>query len=415
MASNKPFSIKQLGRSIRRYAAFFWLNSVHHRTTQIAITGSYGKTSTSYIIFRLLKAYFSTAVTDTNLDTLYNLPLTALKLRGEQYVVFETGIDHPGEMDFHLGLIDPDISVITGIAPVHADHEHLGSVDNIIQEKRRLIEVLKPDRLAVLHYDDPAVRDMAPYTQARVVFYGTMPGADFRAEEITVSPSSSRFRAVTPKGAFEVETPLLGRHNCSNAMAAVAIGIEAGLTFSQIQDNLASLQPLPGRMSVEPGPLGTTLINDALRANIASVKAGLQFLSDYSTQGKRVAILGEMGEIGTTEIEEHQSVGKFAANLGNIDRLVCIGNLTEHTAKEAINAGLPKEHVFVAFSVQDAAKAVRSMLVPGDVIYLKGSLLRHLERVKLLLNGIPVGCHVPSCPFYHQCDVCRYRIDGYKP
>ncbi len=404
--------LKRVYHTGRRSLANFWLNGVHRKTLQIGITGSYGKTSTTHILADILNRHTPTLTTDLNLDTIYNLPITALKLRGQRCAVFEMGIDKPNEMSFHLNLVRPKIGIITGITAVHADAEHLGSVENIIREKRKLIEALPPDGTAILHYDDPSVRGMASHTRARVVWYGQMPECAYRAENIQVRLDGISFEAVTPTRRFSVQSPLLGRHFASNIMAAVAAADQVGVPIETMQTALAALQPLHGRLNIETGPLGTVLINDALRANPVTTQAGLAFLHHLQTTGKKIAILGEMGELGKLEIEKHREVGQAAANTPP-DLLVCVGNLTTHTAQAAAAAGLDAERVFSVPTVHQAAEIIRSQAQPGDLLYLKGSLMRHMERILLILKGETVGCRVVSCPFYHQCPACQYLATGY--
>jgi UDP-N-acetylmuramoyl-tripeptide--D-alanyl-D-alanine ligase len=168
---------------------------------------------------------------------------------------------------------------------------------------------------------------------------------------------------------------------------------------------LAKLKPLPGRASIEEGPKGSILINDALRANPASTIAGLQLLADLPTKGKRIAVLGEMGELGELAEKSHQEVGKKVAEM-KLDYLICVGPLQKHTAEEAIKGGMDKNKVFWVPEVHQAAAILAKILKPGDLFYLKGSLLRHLERVKLILEGKEVGCQLNFCHAYQPCDAC---------
>lgn len=399
----------------RRLMAKVWLNAVHRNTFQVAITGSYGKTSTTRAIYAVVARHTPTVVTDLNLDTIYNVPITALKLRGQPLIIFELGIDTPNEMAFHLELVRPRIGVLTGLAPVHTDEKHLGSFEAIITQKRKVIEALPPDGLAVLNYDDPLVRQQAQYARARVVGYGTAPDCDYRAENISLRLDGSRFRAVTPEGAFEVETPLPGAHNCANLMAVIAVTRALDVPMDTILQTFKELEALKGRANVEEGPLGTMLINDALRANPASTKAGLRYLRDLDVAGQRIAVLGEMGELGISAVPEHEDVGRVAAS-ADLDWLLCIGPLTRHIAQAARAAGMDGDRIVAVDNVREVADRLREIIVKGDVLYLKGSLMRHLERVILLLeNQQTVGCVVVSCPFYHQCTACQYLETGYNP
>lgn len=173
--SYQPKGLKKLYHQTRRLLAKNWLQFCH--PTQIAITGSQGKTNTSQTLAKILSQIDKTVVTDINLDTNFNVPITALKVTPwTKYVIFELGVDHIGEMEKHLEIVKPKIGVITGISPVHTDREHFGSLENLIKEKRKLIENLPDEKeggVAILNYDDENVRRMASFTKAKVIFYGS--------------------------------------------------------------------------------------------------------------------------------------------------------------------------------------------------------------------------------------------------
>lgn len=410
-----PSPLKTIFHATRRLAASLWLNGLHRRVTQIAITGSYGKTSTTSAIYAVLRRHASALVTDLNLDTIYNVPITALRLRRQhRYLIFELGIDTSGEMDYHLRIARPRISVITGISPVHADDKHLGSLEAIIQQKGRIIEVLRPTDTALLNRDDETVRQMAARTTARVLWYGTSAGSDYRASNIRQTLTGTRFTLLTPSGEMEISTPLLGAHNALNLAAAACVGQQAGVPSEIILTAFAELTPLKGRLNVEPGPRGLILINDALRANPASTKSGLAFLGALNTRSRKIAVLGEMGELGAHAIPQHIEIG-VAAAASKPDLLITVGDLTRYTAEAARKNGLTTSQVFAVGNVHEGAAILRERGKPGDVVYLKGSLMRHMERIPLILAGQPVGCTVISCPFYHQCTECEFIAKGYNP
>ena len=407
--------IKKIFHRTRRIAANFWLNALHPGVRQIAITGSYGKTSTTSAIYAVLSRHLPTLMTDLNLDTIYNVPITALKLQAAHKIaVFELGIDRPGEMDFHLQIVRPEISVITGISPVHSDEAHLGSLEAIIQQKGRLIEVLSPEHVAILNHTNLEVRRMASRTRAKVLFYGIEDACDYRIENLQLTLSGTRFNLRTPKGILAIRTPLLGRHNAINLAAAAAVAQQVGVPDALIAQVFSELVPLEGRFNVEPGPNGLILLNDSLRANPASTKAGLEFLGEITAQNRKIAVLGEMGELGAHAVEEHSAVGTAAARSAP-DLLITVGNLTQHTAAAAKANGLSGNRVFAVNNVHDAARILQENGKPGDVIYLKGSLMRHMERIPMILGGKAVGCTVIACPFYHQCPSCEFLESGYNP
>lgn len=423
----KAASWKQSLHQVRRLLAKIWLH-LNPQVTIIGITGSYGKTNTTRAIAQVLSEKYEdstsqsgeksrcnkTLQTDLNLDTIYNLPITILKLRPwHRFLVLEYGVDHVREMDFHLGLVKPKIGVLTGITPVHSDPELLGSLEGVIKEKGKLLEALPKKGLAILNGDDKHVWGMAKKTQAKVFWYGTdRSQSDWWAEKIKVDFSGTSFwLGQGQKRKVRVKTGLVGQHFVHACLAAAIIGQQAGLTWKQIQKGLARLKPLRGRLSIEEGPKGSILLNDALRANPASTVVGLQTLADLPTKGKRIAVLGEMGELGTSAKKSHQEIGQKAAEL-KIDRLVSVGPLQKLTAKEAIKSGMKKENVFWVQNVHQAAEVLKKILKKGDLVYLKGSLLRHLERVILLLKGGKVGCQVVSCEVYNQCLDCKYLKTG---
>ena len=411
MAQNNNW--KQPFHNFRRFIAKLWLK-FNPQLTIVGITGSYGKTNTTRAIAAVLSQKHKVIQTDLDLDTIYNLPITILKLRPwHQKLVLEMGVDHKNEMDFHLSLVKPSIAVVTGINPTHSEPELLGSLEGVIKEKRKLLQILPKDGLAILNWDDENVRKMVRLTKAKVLKYGTSPKYDFWADKIKVDFSGTSFILHYENKKFAIKTGLVGRHFIHECLAAAAVGINQGLTWGQIKNGLSKLKPLAGRLSIEKGPKGTILINDALRANPASTMAGLQTLVDLPRQlaGRRIAVLGEMGELGELAQEEHWRVGKEVAGL-KIDYLVSVGPLQKLTAVEAIKSGMKKNQVFWVENVAQAAQILERLLSVGDLFYLKGSLLRHMERILLILNGKDVGCRVTLCHFYHQCPSCPYLKMG---
>lgn len=406
---------KQPFHASRRFLAKVWLN-FYPQVTIIGVTGSYGKTNTTRAIAQVLSLKYKTLQTDLDLDSIYNLPITILKLRpGHKILVLEYGIDHVGEMGFHLSLVKPQIGVLAGITPVHSDPGLLGSLEGIIQEKGKLLESLPSDGWAILNWDDENVRKMADKTKAKILWYGATRNCDFWADEIKVDFSGTSFNLHAEKlekPSLKIKVPLIGEHFVHTALVAVAIGWIQGLTREEIASGLSKLEPLAGRMSLEKGPKGTVLLDDHLRASPASAMAGLKTLAVLpyqarlpARQGRKIAILGEMGELGKSAEEEHRKIGKFVASL-KIDFLVSVGPLQKLVVEEAIKNGMKKETVFWAKDVIEAAEILKRILKKGDLLYLKGSLLRHLERIFLILGEKPVRCRVISCHFYEPCPSC---------
>jgi UDP-N-acetylmuramoyl-tripeptide--D-alanyl-D-alanine ligase len=395
--------IKKSFHGFRRTLAKNWLE-VNSQLKIVGVTGSYGKTTTVTAISKVLSSEFSVNKTDTNLDTVYNLPITILKTKiWNNILVMEYGVDHVNEMDFHLSLVKPDVAVLTGITPVHADSEHLGSLERVIAEKARLVNALPEDGLAVFNYDDPNARKIGESHKGRKVFYGISKNAQIRAEKASFLPTATKFTLKEGKESFEVETGLLGYPAVYACLCAYAVGREFKLSPQKISRELSGLRPLSGRFSVEKGPLGSVLVNDAKRANPASTIAGLKSVSEFA--GRKIAVLGEMGELGRYEEEMHRLVGKELARL-KIDILVGVGPLTKFITEEAGKEGLKKENIYWAKDVKEAAGILRKIIKNGDVLYLKASLLRHLERIIYILEGRKVGCEKTVCHNYQPCSSC---------
>ncbi|MBP7967670.1 hypothetical protein KAZ66_05380 [Candidatus Woesebacteria bacterium] len=407
MGIYKPSGIKSTFHSTRRILAARWLSLWH--PTQIAITGSQGKTGTTEIITAITNSIGPTVRTDINLDTTFNVPITALKVRPDtKFLIWELGIDHPGEMARHLQIAKPSISVITGISPVHTDAEHMGSLDTLILEKRKIIETLPTNGHAILNADNEYVQSMSSFTKAHIHWYG----GSHNNVEVTVDPQSihltldgttATFQDTKLQTTFTITTPLIGKHHISNLMAGYLVFkilLSDKHAAAERMINVATeLRPLRGRMSLEEGPLNTILLNDSLRANPESTKVGLESLNEIEHPGRKVAVIGEMGELEKPE-EEHRKTGQQIADM-KFDYVVCIGPLRKYTIESAVQHGFPKENIVYAADVFEAAKLLKEFLKPHDLWYLKGSLLRNYKRIVQLLSEEKVCCHETLCPYSH--------------
>jgi len=422
--SHKPPFYKRYFHNARRFIAKYWLNDINH-PLQIAITGSQGKTNTSRIIGKLLESFGSTICTDLNLDTIYNVPITALKVTPfTRYVFFELGVDHAGEMDFHLQIVKPKISLVTGISPVHTDPEHFGSLDKLVEEKQKLIEALPKDGIAVLNWDDENIRKMGNHTKAKILWYGSdKEHCDvwFDKNSVEVSQKGTKFEFFDKESnkSFYIESYLLGKHHSYNILAAL-LTIEAiqKITRTDISmlrsiEIIKNLKPLVHRMSLEKGPIGTLILDDSIRANPSSTASGLETFSLMKYQkARKIAVLAEMGELQFPQ-KEHEKIGRLVARL-HLDFLISIGPMQKYTAQAAVENGMDREKVYYAQNIIEAANHLKQIVRKNDFIYLKGSLLRHLERLPMILENIEVGCRVVSCPFYWSCKDCSYLKIGYQ-
>jgi UDP-N-acetylmuramyl pentapeptide synthase len=288
-------------------------------------------------------------------------------------------------MDKHLFIARPNIAVVTGIAPVHADKEHLGSLENIIKEKSKLVAAVPKDGWVVLNADVPEVRNMVGFSKGQVLFFGLEKSrAQVWANRIRVNYNGLSFNLHYKNQMEKIETSLIGRHWVYSCLAASAVGIISDISLAQIARGLNQLRPLEGRMSIEKGPKGSILINDARRANPASTIAGLEVLDELEAK-RKIAVLGEMGELGDYEEKGHREVGKEVAKL-KPDYLIAVGPLAKYIKEEAEKKMKRGTAIWVK-DVFEAAGVLTGIVRKGDLIYLKGSLLKHLERIPLIMEG----------------------------
>ena len=396
--------LKAIFHQTRRTIARLWLK-LHPNVVIIGVTGSYGKTSTVQAIAKALGGQLKTITTDINLDTIYNLPITLLKINHQtQVLILEYGIDHQGEMDKHLQLVKPDIAVLTGITPVHSEADLLGSLENIMREKSKLIGAADNGKIFI-NGDDPYNKKIAAKLTKKFFTYGTDKKANFRADNIQLNKQGLSLTAHFNHQKREITTKLLGKHFNQEIMAAIAIASLLKINLDQVIQNLNELTPLKGRMSLERGPKNSLLINDSLRASPQSTIAGLKTLSDIPHQGQKIAVLGEMGELGQYQDQEHYRIGKIIPKL-NIDYLVTIGPATKMIIRGAVENGFPQNNAFETKNVHQAVTCFNKLLDSKTLWYLKGSLLKHLERILMILRGEKVACRRVSCHNYYHCSQC---------
>ncbi|HMM20352.1 MAG TPA: UDP-N-acetylmuramoyl-tripeptide--D-alanyl-D-alanine ligase [Selenomonadales bacterium] len=363
--------------------AFQQLARFHRRRFSIpvvAITGSNGKTTTKDMIAAVLSSRLKVLKTQANYNNDVGLPLTLLNLnRQHQAAVVEMGMRAQGEIRRLAEVALPTMAVITNVGETHM--EILGSLENIAAAKGELVEAVGKDGLVVLNADNPLVRAMAKRTSARVTFFGFARDASVRAENLVVSERQIAFDCVSPQGVFPVAVPAPGKHNAYNALAAVAVGLEMGLTPAEINAGMGTFLPSGMRLNVEI--FGDyTVINDAYNASPMSMAAAAEALASIA-KGRKVAVLGDMLELGDVAVEAHRRVGKKLAEEG-IQVVVTVGELARHIAKAALDSGVD---VTVACQTHDEAQeALRKLMRPGDTILIKGSRGMKMETVLTLFK-----------------------------
>src|SRR6266403_1154801 len=341
----------------------------------LAITGSNGKTSTKDFAASVLGRRFRVTKTQGNFNNHVGLPRTILEANSEHEVgVWEIGMNHPGEVAPLAKIAAPDAAIITNVGVAHI--EFMGSREAIAAEKGALAEAIEAQGTVILNADDPFSEGIAARTRAKVVFAGTTGGA-VRAIEIRQSAEGSEFTIVEGAHRCRAQLPVAGTHMVQNALLAVAAGRALGLSIEECAAGLAAAPLTKARLQIkEIG--GVQFLDDSYNANPDSMKAALRTLVELDAEGKRIAVLGEMRELGAESERGHREIGETAATLG-VDQLITIGDAAELIAEGARTAGLDK--VSSARSTSEAAKLLSEMAEPGDLVLIKGSRAARTEEV----------------------------------
>jgi UDP-N-acetylmuramoyl-tripeptide--D-alanyl-D-alanine ligase len=360
--------------------ATYWRNQHHPRV--IGITGSVGKTTTKELVAAVLARRYNTLRSRGSYNNEIGLPLTLLQLTpAYERVVLEMGMYDVGEIAELTQIARPHVGVVTNVGPVHL--ERAGSMDRIAQAKAELVEALPSDGAAILNYDDPLVRDMAEKTQARVFHYGLSPKADLWASSIQgMGLEGIRFRLHYGGETIHLRVPLLGRHSVHTALRAAAVGLVEGESWQEIVEGLQLGSPQLRLVAVE-GINGSTLLDDTYNASPQSTLAALNLLDELD--GRKIAVLGDMLELGSYEEEGHRKVGLRV--IDSVDVLITVGRLGRIIGEEAQRWGFPQSAIHMLEENAEAIELLKQIVVPGDIILVKGSRAMRLEEVVMALTS----------------------------
>lgn len=369
---NSLLALQQIAR--------YWRRRMNVRV--IGITGSVGKSTTKELIAEVLSQRYRTLRNRGNLNNEIGLPLTLLSLSpGHERAVLEMGFYVPGEISLLCDLALPSIGVVTNIGTVHA--ERAGSQEVIARGKAELVQALPEGGVAVLNMDDPWVRWMAPQTRARVLYYGLDPAATLWADEIESDGLEGiRFRAHYEGETVTMRVPLIGHHSVHTALRAAAVGLVDGLTWEEIVAGLQTGQTQLRMVAVRTQN-GALILDDSYNASPESMLAALNLLAEM--KGRKLAVLGEMYELGIYENEGHRKIGVRTAEVA--DRLIAVGELSKITVDAALKAGMPAGRVAWVETVDEAAGLLRSELREGDVALIKGSHGLRMDRIVTSLEA----------------------------
>lgn len=362
--------------------ATFWRKKLNVRV--IGVTGSIGKSTTKEAIAQVLSQRYTTLKSAANLNNEIGLPLNVLKLTpGHQRAVLEMGFYVPGEIKQLCDIARPQVGVVTNIGTVHA--ERAGSQAVIAQGKGELVEALPeaPDGIAILNYDDPWVRPMKIRTQARVFYYGLTREADLWADEVDgMGLEGIRFRLHYRRESLYLRVPMIGRHSVETALRAAAVGLVEGLTWDEIVRGLQESQAQL-RLSAVRTENGALIIDDTYNAAPESTLAALNLLDEMG--GRKIAVLGDMLELGQYERDGHEKVGMRAAQVADV--LVTLGLRAHMIAEAARKAGMKKSAII---EYEDGDKVIdwmKTNLKPDDAALVKGSHGLRMDRIVAALEA----------------------------
>jgi len=381
--SNMPLAyiVDNTTVALQNLGAFQRLHRCSPSLRVVGVTGSVGKTSTKEVAAAIMQQRYRTLNNQGSLNSEQGLPFTLLGLNDEhERAVLEMGMYDIGEIRTLCTLARPHIGIITNVGPSHL--ERLGTIERIAQAKSELVEALPAAQdggVAILNWDDEHVRPMAEMTNARIFRYGLTPEADLWADEIEgAGLKGIRFRfhfrqpGITQAESVYVRVPLLGRHSVHTALRGAALGLVEGFSWEEI---ITGLQQVPGqiRLVVVPGINDCTVIDDTYNASPASTIAALNLLKDLEPErrGRRVAVLGDMLELGQFTNEGHQLVGRRAADV--VDQLITVGTLGRSIGEEAASAGLTVGAIHSFSHHEEAIAYLHKQIIQDDLVLVKGS------------------------------------------
>jgi UDP-N-acetylmuramoyl-tripeptide--D-alanyl-D-alanine ligase len=359
--------------------ARFWRRKLDLKV--VGITGSVGKSTTKETVAEVLGIRYRTLKSPGNLNNEIGLPLTILKLSpGYQRAVLEMGFYVPGEIQFLCDIALPHIGVVTNVGTVHA--ERAGSQEAIARGKSELVQALPENGVAVLNYDDPWVRKMEEKTKARVFFYGLSPEADLWADQIEgLGLDGIRFRLHYKGETLHSRVPMIGRHSVHTVLRSASVGLNDGLSWQEILEGLSHGHTQLRLVAVRSGK-GALILDDTYNASPESMLAALNLLDEMD--GRKIAVLGDMLELGPYERQGHEMVGMRAARVAQV--LLTLGTRAHIIANAAKRAGMKSAQVLEFESQEPIIEWLEKNLTPDDTVLIKGSNGLRMDRITAALE-----------------------------
>lgn len=375
----------------------------------IGITGSVGKTSTKEAIYAVLKNSFRVRRNVKNYNNEVGLPLTIigrhsggknifswlsifcsaiylLLFRDQKYpeiLVLEMAVDRVNDMDYLLSIVSPGISVITTIGPSHL--EHFGSLENILAEKSKILRPVQNSGWAILNQDDPAVASLSGHCQCQMMTYGTENSSQIRLAAIDFIEQDgiygTSFKLNYKDQQVDIFLPkILGRQHAMALAAAMAVGLSLKLEWQKIIEQFPNYRPALGRTNLLPGIKGSWVIDDTYNASPQSTQVALEILAKLPAQGSKLAVFGDMLELGKISEKAHYDVGKVIFSLG-IDYLYVVGERARDIARGAKEAGMSEDRIFHFPFTKETGLFLQNRIKANDLILVKGSRGAKMEQV----------------------------------
>jgi len=350
-----------------------------HPIPVIAVVGSNGKTTTKEMVAGILQPKGTVLKNPGNLNNLIGLPLSLLKMNANDRVaVLEMGMNHIGEILRLTRIAEPNVGIVTNIGPVHL--EGVGSIEGVMKAKGELLEGMGAHGSLIFNADDPRVVALSTeFTGAKICF-GIKNPADWMARDIrTRRDGGVTFRLIGSSGEITIALKLMGEHQVYNALAATAATSHLGAGIGEIKRGLESFQPPPMRMELIFLGKGIKIINDAYNANPPSMESALHTLADI-TEGRKIAVLGDMWELGEFAQQAHRELGRQVKEYG-IDLLFLLGQFAPHVAQGSQEAGMPPEAVYIGEDHHAVSLRLARQLHKGDWVLVKGSRIMKMETI----------------------------------
>lgn len=340
----------------------------------VAVTGSVGKSTTKEMIACVLEEHFRVSKTPANHNNDIGMPMAILAMPLDtEIAVLEMGMNHFGEISYLSNIGHPDLAVIINIGTAHM--EFLGSQEGIRKAKMEIVEGMSPTGLLLLNGDDFLLRNLDRQPQQRITYFGQSEDCDIRAVEVRQEGNLLRFRAEAGRLSIPVEMSLEGRHYVNDALSAIAVALKLMVPVQRISEGLAHFRNISGRQEIfQAGEY--TIIKDCYNAGPESMEAALNVLGNKP--GRRVAVLGDMLELGDCTQAEHYKIGRIAAE--KADMVFAYGPHADRVRDGTITGGMPDDKGMAFETQEELVKALRNAVRPGDVLLFKASRGMHLER-----------------------------------